>query len=116
VRAARAVESVSTSGELKVARALEVFNAGEQARRVAGVARSLGTPTVCVRPLEQAGSVVTIVVAWELCWYRYEVDMGDEAAGSRLVAEGMELHELPEEDRQANAIADERGNLSPLSA
>lgn len=103
-----------TSGELKVARALEVFNAGEQPRRVAGVARSLGAPTVTVRPLEDSGSTVAIVVAWELCWYRYEVDLGDEAAGSRLVAQGMELGELPDEDRLANAAADERGELAPL--
>jgi hypothetical protein len=106
----------STAGELKVARALEVFNAGEQPRRVAGVARSLGAPAVTVRPLEDSGSTVAIVVAWELCWYRYEVDLGDEAAGSQLVAQGMELDELPEEDRLANAAADERGELSALIA
>jgi hypothetical protein len=105
-----------TSGELKVARALDVFNAGEQPRRVAGVARSLGAPTVTARPLEESGSTVAIVVAWELCWYRYEVDLGDEAAGSRLVAQGMELDELPEQDRLANAAADERGELTALLA
>ncbi len=106
----------STAGDLKVARALKVFNAGEQPRRVAGVARSLGAPTVTVRPLEDSGSTVAIVVAWELCWYRYEVDLGDEAAGSQLVAQGMELDELPAEDRLANAAADERGELSALIA
>jgi hypothetical protein len=106
----------TTSGELKVARALEVFNAGEQPRRVAGVARSLGAPTVTVRPLEESGGTVAIVVAWELCWYRYQVDLGDEAAGPQLVAQGMELDELPDEDRLANAAADERGELSPLFA
>ena len=108
--------SAVTSGELKVARALEVFNAGEPPRRVAGVARSLGAPSVMARPLEESGSIVTIVVAWELCWYRYEVDLGDEAAGPRLVAQGLELDELPEEDRLANASADERGELVALHA
>jgi hypothetical protein len=103
-----------TSGELKVARALEVFNAGEQPRRVAGVARSLGVPSITARALDESGSIVAIVVAWELCWYRYEVDLGDEAAGSRLVAQGMELDELPEEDRIGNVAADERGELTPL--
>jgi hypothetical protein len=106
----------STAGQLKVARALKVFNAGEQPRRVAGVARSLGAPTVTVRPLEDSGSTVAIVVAWELCWYRYEVDLGNEAAGSQLIAQGMELDDLPEEDRLANAAADERGELSALIA
>jgi hypothetical protein len=116
VRAGQSAGQSSTAGELKVARALEVFNAGEQPRRVAGVARSLGAPTVTVRPLDDSGSTVAIVVAWELCWYRYEVDLGDEAAGSQLVAQGMELDELPEEDRLANAAADERGELSAMLA
>ena len=52
---------------MKAQRALEVFNAGEHPRRVAGVARSLGAPSVTVRPLAESGSAVTIVVAWELC-------------------------------------------------
>jgi len=102
----------ATSGELKVGRALEVFNASDTTQRVAGVARSLGAPTVVVRALEESGATVAIVVAWELCWYRYEVDLGDEATGPRLVAEGMELDQLPEQDRVANAAADERGELS----
>jgi len=106
---------LATSGELKVARALEVFNAGEQPRRIAGVARSLGSPAVTVRPLDDSGSTVAIVVAWELCWYRYTVDLGDEAAGVQLVGQGMELEELPAEDRLANAGADERGELVPLA-
>ncbi len=113
-RTEQATHATVTSGALKVARALEVFNAGEQPRRVAGVARSLGAPSVTVRPLEESGSTVAIIVAWELCWYRYEVDLGDEAAGPRLVAQGMELDELPEEDRLPNAAADERGELAAL--
>jgi hypothetical protein len=100
-----------TNGELKVQRAMEVFNAGDQSRRIAGVARSLGAPTVTVRPLDDSGSTVAIVVAWELCWYRYQVDLGDEAAGAQLADQGMELDELSDEDRLVNATADERGEL-----
>lgn len=101
-----------TSGELKAERALAVFNAGETPRRVAGVSRSLGAPTVVVRPVEGSAASVAIVVAWELCWYRYEVDLDDEPAGARLAAEGMEPDELPAQDRIANAAADERGRLA----
>jgi hypothetical protein len=101
-----------TGGDVKIERALAVFNAGEHPRRVAGVARSLGLPSVSVRPVEDAGSVVAIVVAWELCWYRYEVDLGDEAAGARALAQGAELEELAREERLANAVADELGALS----
>ncbi len=108
-------EELATSGELKMARAIEVFNAGEQPRRIAGVARSLGAPEVTVRVLEDSGSRVAIVIAWELCWYRYEVDLGEEAAGAQLVGQGMELEELSELDRRANAGADEHGALAPLA-
>ena len=105
-----------TAGEMKIERALKVFNAGEHPRRVAGVARSLGEPGVAVRPLADSGSVVAIVVAWELCWYRYEVDLGDEAAGALVAAQGTELGELAHEDRRVNATADEHGALSRVSA
>ncbi len=98
---------------VNVERALAVFNAGEYPRRVAGVARSLGTPTVRATELESAN--VAIVVAWELCWYRYEIDSADETRGAWLAAEGMELEELADEDRIANAVADERGELSLLA-
>jgi hypothetical protein len=101
-----------TGGEIKIERALSVFNAGEHPRRVAGVARSLGEPSVAVRPLADSGSVVSIVVAWELSWYQYEVDLGDEAAGARVTAQGTELSELREEDRLVNALADEHGALA----
>lgn len=104
--------SLGTSGGAKAERALAVFNASPYADRVAGIARSLGAPCVTVRPLGESGSRVAIVVSWELCWYRYEVDLGDELAGPQLVSEGMELEELSAEDREGNATSDERGALS----
>jgi hypothetical protein len=94
---------------------LEIFNSGEPPRRVAGVTRSLGAACVRATPVAD-NSTVAIVVAWELCWYRYEIDLADEAAGVRIAAEGMELEELPAEDRVANAAADEHGMLSLLAS
>ena len=112
--AAPTVEALEDErADASVSRALAVFNAGEHPRRVAGVTRSLGAPSVRAAPL--AGATVAIVVAWELCWYRYEVDLGDEAQGVRLTAEGMELGELAPEELLANAAADERGALSLLA-
>jgi hypothetical protein len=107
-----ASNSLPTGGDMKAQRALEVFNAGEHPRRVAGVTRSLGAPSVTVRPLAESGSAVTIVIAWELSWYRYEVDLGDETAGVSVVAQGTELGELAAEDRLANASAAADGALS----
>ncbi|HEX2084354.1 MAG TPA: hypothetical protein VHF89_01615 [Solirubrobacteraceae bacterium] len=109
--APRHVHAVPTNADLKKARALELFNASEHPRTVAGVARSLGQPIVAVRPSATEGSVVGITVAWELSWYRYEVDLADEAAGVRVIAQGAELGELDDSDREANAAADERGEL-----
>lgn len=93
-------------------RAIAVFNAGEYPRRIAGVARSLGAPEVSVCSAEHARSVVRIVVAWELCWYRYEVDLDELDTEARLLAQGTELAELAHEDRLVNAVAGESGALS----
>ncbi|UTI63069.1 hypothetical protein NBH00_17090 [Paraconexibacter antarcticus] len=111
----RGISAVPTNAERKVARALEVFNLGPHTRTVSGVSRSLGAPMVASRPSATEGSVVTIVVAWELSWYRYEVDLGDEASGARVTGQGTELAELPAEDRVANVRADEGGFLHPAA-
>ena len=111
MRAPRHVRAVPTNAELKMQRALEVFNGSEHVRTVGGVARSLGAPEVSVRPLEDRPSVVVIAVMWELSWYRYEIDLSDEAGGVRRDAQGDELSELAAADRGANAHADERGVL-----
>jgi len=108
---ARSVHAVPTNADLKIARAVELFNVSEHPRTVSGVARSLGAPVVAVRPSQTEGSVVMIVVAWELSWYRYEVDLGNEAAGVRVTEQGSELGELDQEDQTANAAADEAGRL-----
>jgi hypothetical protein len=96
-------------------RAVEAFNAGEGPRRVASLARSLGAPSVSVRADEDLG-VVTIVVAWELCWYRYQVDIGEQAPDVSVTAQGNELEELARPDLLANAVADELGALSLTGA
>jgi hypothetical protein len=111
-REPRHVQAVPTSEELKVGRGVELFNASEHPRTVAGVARSLGAPGVCVRASAARASVVEIVVTWELCWYRYEVDLADAGTnGVRVSGQGYELSELPAEERAANAGADEHGLL-----
>jgi hypothetical protein len=110
----RQVHAVPTSVEQRTAAAIERFNRSEHPRTVAGVARSLGAPVVVVRPLEEQGSLLTIVVSWELCWYRYEVDLSDDGTAVRLAGQGYELTEIPVEDRvEANAAADEYGTLAP---
>lgn len=93
-----------------LAQALAIFNATEYPRRIGGVSRSLGAPEVNVRELDVEG-VVSILVAWELCWYRYRVDVDAPDSGAELVAQGTELSELEHDERELNASADERGSL-----
>ena len=110
-RRPRHVRAVPTNADLKMQRALEVFNASDHTRTVGGVARSLGAPAVSVRPRTDRPSVVAITVMWELSWYRFEVDLSDEAGGVRRDAQGDELAELAEDEQVVNAAADERGGL-----
>jgi hypothetical protein len=110
-REPRQVRAVPTNADLKMARALDVFNTTAHPRRISGVARSLGQPAVTVLPSATEGAIVSIVVGWELCWYRYEVDLADEAAGVRVTGQGAELSELSAEELEPNAAADERGLL-----
>jgi hypothetical protein len=107
----RHVRAVPTNADLKMQRALEIFNASDHTRTVGGVARSLGAPGVSVRPRTDRPSVVAITVMWELSWYRFEIDLSDEAGGVRRDAQGDELGELSAEEQEINAAADERGAL-----
>ena len=93
-RSPRHVRAVPTNAELKMERALDVFNASDHVRTVGGVARSLGAPAVSVRPLAERPSVVAITVMWELSWYRFEVDLSDEGSGVRREGQGAELGDL----------------------
>ncbi len=110
-REPRHVRAVPTSIEHKISSAVQLFNSSEHPRTVAGIARSLGVPEVSVLPAAELPSVVNIVVAWELCWYRYEVDLSDEVPSVRVSGQGYELDELAPEERRCNAFADERGML-----
>ena len=108
----RSVHAVPSSAEQRVREALETFNATENVRTVAGVARSLGEPTVAARSLEGTARV-TIAVSWELCWYRYEIDLNDSAGAVEQTGQGYELDELDEPERLPTAVADEHGYLHP---
>jgi hypothetical protein len=110
-REPRHVRAVPTSIEHKISSAVSLFNNSEHPRTVAGIGRSLGLADVSVHPSDANGSIVNVVVSWELCWYRYEMDLSDEVPTVRVAGQGYELAELSEIERQNNAVADERGRL-----
>jgi hypothetical protein len=111
VREPRHVRAVPTSVENRISSAVALFNDSEHPRTVSGIARSLGLPDVSVHPSDPVVSVVNVVVSWELCWYRYEVDLSEEVPSVRSAGQGYELDELSVLERQNNATADDRGRL-----
>ena len=112
-REPRQVRAVPTGAEQKCATAMAIFNRCEHRRTIAGVARSLGAPIVSVRAAAEQPSLVTLAISWELCWYRYEVDLADPSQEVRPAGQGYELSELEPWEQDANAVADERGELTP---
>jgi hypothetical protein len=112
-----------------IAAAIDVFNNTDQPRRIAGVARSFGPPWVTVRRSDRPqsdevagqaagahGARMTVVAAWELCWYRWEVDLDADGSPVVLVDRGTELDELTPADLVANAAADDDGRLACVAA
>lgn len=105
------VRAVPSAVEAQLARALKLFNASEHARTIGGVVRSLGAPYVHARAEDV---LVDLTIVWELCWYRYEIDLENSTVRQR--GQGYEPSELGGELSPANAIADERGNLALADA
>jgi hypothetical protein len=108
----RHVRAVPTNSQVKIERALEMFNHSEHTRTIAGIARTLGHPWVSALPRTEAPSEVEITVAWELSWYRYRIDLGDANDPVTLLDKGQEMEELGESQREWNASASENGQLA----
>jgi hypothetical protein len=96
----------------RLARAVERFNASDAARTVAGLMRTLGQPWVSIGAAAGSASEVRITVAWELCWYQWGVDLGDELRAVFQRDKGVELDQLDGPARQWNASAGEGGRLT----
>ena len=108
----RHVRAVPTNAQVKIERALEMFNHSEHTRTIAGIARTLGHPWVSALPRPEAPSEVDITVAWELSWYRYRIDLGDASDPVTLLDKGQEIEELGDSEREWNASATEDGQLA----
>ncbi|HET6569871.1 MAG TPA: hypothetical protein VFG58_00070 [Solirubrobacterales bacterium] len=93
-------------------RAMERFNASEAARTVAGLTRTLGVPRVSVGAAAGSPSEVRVTVAWDLCWYQWGVDLGDELRAVFQLGRGEEIEQLDGSAREWNAHAEESGRLA----
>jgi len=81
------------------------FNASDAGRTAAGLTRTLGAPSVSVGDLAGSEDVVRVTVAWELTWYQWGVDLGDELRPVFELEKGFEVSEIDSAARQWNASA-----------
>jgi hypothetical protein len=108
----RHVRAIPTNAELKIERALDLFNGSEHPRTVAGISRSLGSPRVSAATSESSTAEVVLTIAWDLSWYQFCVDLSDTKEPVRVRGRGDELDELPPEVRRWNAQAQPDGSVS----
>ncbi len=92
-------------------RAVARFNASEASRTVGGLVRTLGAPWVSVGASAGAPKEIRITVAWELSWYQWGVDLGDELRPVFQIDKGLEMGQLDSAARQWNASAVEGGRV-----
>jgi hypothetical protein len=111
-RSPRHVTAVPTNAQLKIGRALELFNASEHPRTVAGIARTLGIPHASASTSKSSAAEVLLTVAWELSWYQFGVDLSDGREPVRPRGQGQELSELPPETQDWNCTVDPDGRIA----
>jgi len=104
-------DAAGESPQSRLERAVARFNGSEPARTVAGLMRTLGEPWVSVGAAAGSPSEVRITVAWELTWYQWGVDLGDEMRATFPIDRGDEVGQLDGSARQWNATASPGGQL-----
>jgi hypothetical protein len=115
-RSPRQVTAVPTNAQLKIGRALELFNSSEHPRTVAGLARTLGEPHAGAATSTASAAEVVLTVAWELSWYQFNVDLSDSRDPVRLRGQGQELSELPADVQDWNCEMASDGTIKLASA
>ncbi len=108
LRSARAIDPASLSPfEYAVLR----FNASEAGRTVRGLVRTLGTPSVSVGASAGAAEEVRVTVAWELTWYQWSVEVGEDPRPVAPLGQGSEVEQLDPASRQWNASVVRGGRI-----
>lgn len=105
MRPRRLQPDLDLSPTTRFERAIARFNAGDAGRTVAGLTRTLGAPSVSVGDSAGAADEVRVTVAWELTWYQWGVDLGDDLRPVYELAKGYEVDEIDAAARQWNASA-----------
>jgi hypothetical protein len=92
-------------------RAVVRFNASDAGRSVTVLSRTLGTPRASVGSAAGAPGEMRVTVAWELSWYQWGVDIGDELRPVFELCKGGEIDQLDAAARQWNAVVGADGRL-----
>ena len=92
--------------------AIEHFNASAQRQTIASVSHSLGAPTVTVADAGEDG--VIIVAAWDICWYRWRVDMAQGGVNVTESGRGAELTELSPLELTGGVMVGSDGRLTRI--
>lgn len=93
-------------------RAVARFNSSEGGHAVAGLTRTLGKPRASVGAAAGKPGEIRITVAWELSWYQWGVDIGDELRPVFQIDKGGEIDQLDRAAQQWNASVGEDGRLA----
>lgn len=104
--------AVDESPRGRLERAALRFNASAAARTVAGLTRTLGAPRASIGAAAGSPSEVRVTVAWDLCWYQWGVDLGDEMRAVFPLGKGDEIAQLDGSAREWNAGVGEGGRVS----
>jgi hypothetical protein len=105
MRPRRLQPDAGLSPSTRFERAIARFNSSDAGRTVAGLTRTLGAPSVSVGDLAGTADEVRVTVAWELTWYQWGVDLGDELRPVYELKKGFEVDEIDAPARQWNASA-----------
>lgn len=105
MRPRRLQPDLDASPTTRFERAISRFNTSEAGRTVSGLTRTLGAPSVSVGDSAGADDEVRVTVAWELTWYQWGVDLGDELRPVYELSKGYEVDEIDAAARQWNASA-----------
>jgi hypothetical protein len=110
-RRSRLALALDESAPTPFQRAVARFNASEAGGTVAGLVRTLGTPRASVGVSAGAPDEIRITIAWELSWYQWGVDVGDELRAVFELDKGSEIAQLDSAAKQWNAAVGRDGKL-----
>jgi hypothetical protein len=112
VKRARPAPPADAGAPSPFERAIARFNSSDAGRTAAGLTRTLGKPSVSVGAAAGHPNEVRITVAWELSWYQWGVDIGDELRPVFQIDKGREIDQLDRAAQQWNVSVAEDGRLT----